>query len=181
MENYEEVLKYWFEELEPMQHFIQDDKVDEEINKRFGNLHEAASNGELYYWRNTIRGRLAEIIILDQFSRNLYRGEARAFAQDRMALALAQECIAHHNLSNLSIEERSFLYMPFMHSESLKIHEIAVELFSSESELSESLKHEIEHKETIEAFGRYPYRNKALGRKNTPAEVEYLKKNNYPL
>lgn len=181
MEKYEEILKYWFEELEPMQHFIQDDKVDEEIYKRFGKLHEAAAKGELYTWRNSLRGRLAEIIILDQFSRNLYRGKAKAFMQDNMALALAQECVAHHDLSELSTEERSFLYMPFMHSESLKIHEVAIELFNSEPGLAESLKHEIEHKETIETFGRYPYRNKALGRKNTPAEIEYLEKNNYPL
>lgn len=179
MQTPDDVLTFWFEELTPEEHFNGGTEIDEEIRERFGKLHTKAAAGELYDWRETLYGRLAEIIILDQFSRNLYRGEAKAFAQDKMALALAQECLRNCDLSTLESSERAFLYMPFMHSESLVIHEIAMKLFSSEPDLKENLKYEISHKETLEEFGRYPYRNKALGRKNTPAEEDYLKETGY--
>ena len=105
----QEVLQFWFKELEPKDWFIKSDALDEEINRRFSKIHQAAIAGELSHWRNTIQGRLAEIIVLDQFSRNLYRNDARAFLYDGMALVLAQEALPYSE--ELTVIERSFLYM----------------------------------------------------------------------
>ncbi len=173
--NAETVLKFWFEELTQKQWFSKDAKVDEMIRTRFGELHAQASRAELFSWRETIVGRLAEVIVLDQFSRNLFRDDARAFAQDPLALALSQEAIRTGlHLSKLSQPQRIFLYMPFMHSESLAIHDIAVGLFS-EKGLEFNLDFEHRHRDILKKFGRYPHRNKALGRVSTPEEIEFLK------
>ncbi len=121
----------------------------------------------------TALGRLSEIILLDQFSRNIYRDKPAAFAQDALALALAQEAIAAGIASELTVDQRSFLYMPFMHSESELIHQQAVKLFS-EPGLEASLEFEIRHKKIIDRFGRYPHRNEILGRTSTVEEQQFL-------
>lgn len=172
-EQIEEVLRFWFEELSPKDWFTKNMELDKAIKKRFGDLHREASACELYQWRESARGRLAEIILLDQFSRNIYRGSAQAFARDPLALALAQEAVAQGADKSLASEEKSFLYMPYMHSESLKIHAIAVELFKAEG-LENNLKHEYRHREIIQRFGRYPHRNELLGRESTPEEQAFL-------
>jgi len=119
-------------------------------------------------------GRLAEIIVVDQFSRNIYRGTPKAFQWDPMALCLAQEAIRVKADSELSNAKRAFIYLPYMHSESLKIHQQAVELYSAPG-LELNLEFEMKHKVIIEKFGRYPHRNDILGRPSTPEEVEFLK------
>lgn len=174
---YKEVLNFWFNESDSSLWFAKDDKFDQEIRKRFGQLHSKAIKGELWEWRQSIHGRLAEIIILDQFSRNLFRNQAEAFAYDRMSLVLAQEALKDEELESLSINEKAFLFMPFMHSESLEIQKISLELFNEEG-LEENYKFAVAHKEIIEKFGRYPHRNEALNRKSTKEEKEYLKINN---
>jgi len=133
----------------------------------------AASQAELWSWRSNAEGRLAEIIVLDQFSRNLYRDSPRAFAQDALALALAQEAISLKLDQQLSPEQRSFLYMPFMHSESQIIHEFALKLFQRLGN-PENLDFEKKHKIIIERFGRYPHRNQILGRQSSAEELEFL-------
>jgi len=168
------ILKFWFEDIDQSKWWIKDADFDNLIIERFSGIHSAARQGELYEWRTSPKGRLAEIIILDQFSRNMFRDSALAFACDPMALALAQEAISADAHKNLSATECSFLYLPFMHSESLKIHELAVKLYSGNG-LKDSLEFELKHKAIIERFGRYPHRNKALGRVSTPAEIEFLK------
>ena len=168
------VLKFWFEETKPEQRFKKDSQFDQTIKDRFGKLLERAARSELYKWRDDIEGRLAEVIVLDQFSRNIHRDSPLAFAQDPLALAMAQEAIRLPEHKNLPPEKKAFLYMPFMHSESLPIHERAMELFS-EPGLGFNLKYEIMHKEIIEKFGRYPHRNQVLGRTSTPEEIEFLK------
>lgn len=169
------VLSFWFEELKPPQWFQKNLQLDEQIRDRFQDLHAKASRCELFSWRDTTAGRLAEVIVLDQFSRNMFRNDPRAFAQDPLALALAQEAIrTGRHLSELSQQQRAFLYMPFMHSESLPMHEIAVGLFS-EKGMEYNLDFEIRHKAIIERFGRYPHRNEILGRPSTAEEVEFLK------
>ncbi len=173
-EQKEQVLSFWFEELTPKDWFAKSSALDKTIEKRFGDLHSQASACELYLWRDSARGRLAEIILLDQFSRNIFRDKARAYAQDPLALALAQEAVAQGADQNLATEEKSFLYMPFMHSESLKIHDKAIELFKADG-LEKNLKFEYKHREIIERFGRYPHRNEVLGRKSTQEELEFLK------
>lgn len=169
----EDVLGFWFEAVTPEQRFARDEGVDAAIAARFGWLHRAAAGCELFAWRGTAEGRLAEIIVLDQFSRNLFRGAAMAFAQDGLALGLAQEAVAAGADAALSAEQRAFLYMPFMHSESLVIHHEAMRLFAGEG-LAIEREYERRHRAVIERFGRYPHRNAALGRESTAAEVAFL-------
>jgi uncharacterized protein (DUF924 family) len=130
-------------------------------------------HAELFEWRSSPAGRLAEIIVLDQFSRNLFRDDARAFAADPLALALAQEAVAAGADLALTKVERSFLYMPYMHSESRAIHVVAERLFR---EKAPEYNHEFElrHKAIIDRFGRYPHRNATLGRESTPEELAFL-------
>jgi uncharacterized protein (DUF924 family) len=167
------VLDFWFKELTPKQWFVKDEDLDLIITKKFLSLHTQASQCELNHWRETIEGRLAEIIVLDQFSRNIYRDTPQAFAQDNLALALAQEAIASGEDNSLSDQQKAFLYMPFMHSESLAIHEQAVELFNKPG-LENNLDFELKHKVIIEQFGRYPHRNNILGRASTKQELVFL-------
>lgn len=167
----EEVLQFWFEELEPADWFRKSPALDEEIRQRFGKTYQAAVRGELAEWRQTARGRLAEIIVLDQFSRNLFREDARAFAADGMALVLAQEALPVSQ--ELTSVERSFLYMPFMHSESIVIHQQAMHLFA-EPGLEKRAQYEAQHLAIIERFGRFPHRNQLLGRESTEEELLFL-------
>ena len=139
-------------------------------------LRAAAIKGELWPWRATATGRLAEIILLDQFSRNIHRNDKDAFSADSMALVLAQEAVSVEADKVLTPQQRAFLYMPFMHSESLAIHDVALELFSQEG-LEREFTFEKRHQQIIEMFGRYPHRNRILGRESTPEEVAFLKKN----
>lgn len=168
-----EVLQFWFEEIQPAQHWKKDPDFDQLITTRFSNIHASANHGELYEWRKSAQGRLAEIIVLDQFSRNMFRGKPESFASDVLALVMAQEAIAIGADNELTPAERAFLYMPFMHSESLIIHELAVPLFEKTS----NLEFELKHKSIIEQFGRYPHRNDILGRVSTEAEIEFMKTN----
>lgn len=168
------VHNFWFKELVPEQWFIKSSHFDQTLRDRFGEIHAAAARGELSHWRNTMPGRLAEIIVLDQFSRNMFRDSAKAFAQDALALDLAKAAVATGHDRDLTIPERAFLYMPFMHSENLKDHEQAVELFSQPG-LDTQLAFELRHKTIIERFGRYPHRNNFLGRATTAEEIEFLK------
>lgn len=170
----QEVIKFWFEDIEPKFWFKKDNSFDELLRKRFFETQRAAARAELYQWRETAEGRLAEVIVLDQFSRNLYRQSAEAFASDALALALSQEAIASQSDRELTPEQRTFLYMPFMHSESLVIHDIAVQLFT-ELGREQNLEYEYKHKAIIERFGRYPHRNEVLGRSSTDEELAFLK------
>jgi uncharacterized protein (DUF924 family) len=169
-----DILNFWFEEIPQKSWWIKDDALDQAIKERFAELHYRAANGELYRWREQPLGRLAEIIILDQFSRNLYRGQPESFASDSMALVLAQEAIDLGIDKQFSVEQKIFVYLPYMHSESLLIHEQAVKLFDQPG-LEDNLNFEWKHKVIIERFGRYPHRNEVLGRESTPEELEFLK------
>ncbi len=168
---------FWFIENGPDQWWQHDPAFDSQIIERFSEQHQQAVQCELSHWRTSPKGRLVEIIILDQFSRNMYRNYARAYAYDPIALALAQEAISIGIDKLLTTVERSFIYMPFMHSESLKIHEMAVQLFEQNHNQSQ-LEFELQHKRIIEQFGRYPHRNEALSRSSTPEETEFLKQPN---
>lgn len=173
----EQVLKFWFEELTPQQWFVKSDEIDSLIKVRFTALLKSASKSELYEWRESAEGRLAEIIVLDQFSRNIYRGQPKSFSHDPLALVLAQEAISIGADKSLTDQQKSFLYMPFMHSESAIIHQQAVKLFSQPG-LENNLDFEMKHKVIIDKFGRYPHRNKILGRESTPEEIGFLKQPN---
>lgn len=167
------LLHFWFEETDPALWWKHDAAFDALLQQRFATVHAAACRCELDHWRSTPAGRLAEIIVLDQFSRNIHRDTARAFANDGLALALAQEAIAAHAQYRLSAIRKSFLYLPFMHSESPLMHERAVQLYA-EAGLESNLEFEYQHKRIIDRFGRYPHRNAILGRTSTPEEVAFL-------
>lgn len=172
--NYQQIIDFWFAEISPKQWWVEDAELDHRISAQFGDVHAQAVQCELYAWRREPLGRLAEIIVLDQFSRNIYRGTARAFAADPQALTLAQEAVAAQAAATLESQHRAFLYMPYMHSESRQIHEIAVQLFSEDG-LRVNLDFELKHKVIIDRFGRYPHRNKMLGRNSTNEEIDFLK------
>jgi uncharacterized protein (DUF924 family) len=167
------ILHFWFTEISPKQHFAKDAALDEAIRTRFGATLEAAARCELFAWRATPEGRLAEVLVLDQFSRNVYRDTARAFAQDALALVLAQELVASGQDRSLPLAQRSFAYMPYMHSESALVHSQAVAVFSQPG-MEDPLRFEMRHKEIIDRFGRYPHRNAILGRTSTPEELDFL-------
>jgi uncharacterized protein (DUF924 family) len=168
-----DILAFWFDEISDKQHFVKDPALDAEISTRFGSLLDAAGRCELFAWRATPRGRLAEILVLDQFSRNVHRDAPRAFAQDALALLLAQELVAGGHDRELTPAERTFAHMPYMHSESLVIHGAGLPLFASlgsEDVLSFALRHQA----IIQRFDRYPHRNAILGRSSTPEEEAFL-------
>ena len=170
----EQILTFWFTETSPRQWWKVDPAFDATVRDRFGVLHQAANFGELWDWRATPRGRLAEIIVLDQFSRNMYRDKAKAFASDAMALALAQEAVAGKHDMELKPQERGFLYMPYQHSESRKVHMEAAKLFAALG-IEDQHDFELRHKAIIDRFGRYPHRNAILGRESSAEELEFLK------
>ena len=169
----DEILEFWLKEIDLDQWRTFDPSFDALLKKRFLALLQQASSGELFAWRGEHRGRLAEIIVLDQFSRNIHRGTPMAFAQDPMALVLSQEAISAGELSKLNAEECCFLLMPYMHSESRIIHAQAEALFKRYA--PSRYEPELRHKAVIDRFGRYPHRNQILGRVSTQEEIEFLK------
>lgn len=171
---WEEALRFWFEESAPKQWFTKDEAFDAQLRERFADAYEAVVRGEWEQYRSDPKARLAEILVLDQFARNMFRGSAKAFAADTIALRLAEEAVALGMDTGLTPQERHFLYMPFMHSESAAAHEKAMRLFEVLGN-QEALNYEIEHKAIIDRFGRYPHRNAILGRASTPEEIEFVR------
>ena len=188
------VLAFWFEKDNEPYWFIADDNFDKQIDDKFSKIWQAAIQGECPHWRRSeqqttsaiddkdnliinLAGRLAEIIVLDQFSRNLCRGQADAFDQDKMALVLAQEAIVQPDFDTLPRPWRKFMIMPFMHSESAVIHEKYLPLFKQLNDPL-TLDFAYQHQAIIEKFGRYPHRNAALHRESTAAETAFLQQPN---
>lgn len=169
----QDILHFWFNELTPRQHFAKDPALDAAMRERFGGILVSAAQCELFEWRTSPQGRVAEIILLDQFSRNIFRDTPRAFAQDALALALAQELVASGQDLGLPLEQRRFAYMSYMHSESALVHTQAVRLFSQPG-LEDNLDFELRHKAIIDRFGRYPHRNALLGRTSSAEELAFL-------
>lgn len=170
-----DVCRFWFDEVEKTNWFKQSDEFDAELNDRFGELLEQAKRGELDHWCDCAEGYLGLIVVLDQFSRNIHRDSPEAFAADEKALALANELIEKELDKELTLEQRSFAYLPFRHAEDLimqhiglkKTREINAEGYGSD-------KYAVGHLSIIERFGRFPHRNAILGRENTSDEETYL-------
>lgn len=173
MKSAADVLKFWFEDHGPDDWFAGKPEFDAEIADQFAETRAAAAHGDAWDWRTTPEGRLAEIIVLDQFSRQLFRDRPEAFASDAMALALAQEAIGggHHNF--LPLPQRGFFLMPFMHSESAQMQRESLRLHAALGDPNQ-LKFAQGHAGTIERFGRFPMRNAAVGRISTPEELAYI-------
>ena len=174
------VLDFWFGPkpgAARAEWFRKDPAFDEEIRRRFGELHAAAARRDLEAWRLSPEPLLALVIVLDQFSRNLYRGDARAFAQDAHALECAKQAVARKDDLGLLPVQRQFLYLPYEHSESLADQEACVELMRSLDAFEQTRgvsDWAVRHRDVIQRFGRFPHRNAALGRPSTPEETEFL-------
>lgn len=171
-----EVIDFWFKDGHEEYWFTQNDDFDAEIRAKFYDTWEAGRQGLLFEWRETFEGLLAEIIVLDQFSRNLQRGSQLSYSQDGMALVLAQYAIKHPDFKKQAVNQKSFAMLPFMHSESKEIHKITEKLYM---ELGSEVhtKSMRDHKRIIDAFGRYPYRNEVMGRESTPEELDFINGN----
>jgi uncharacterized protein (DUF924 family) len=172
--NYHEVIKYWFEDIDQAYWFKKSETFDKELESKFSKLYLEVFKGEHSKWRRSPEGSLAEIIVLDQFSRNIFRDKPEAFQSDSMALTLSQVMIDKGFDVQLDKVKRGFVYLPFMHSESVKIHLEAIEIFKKLNN-ENMLQYEYKHYEIIKQFGRYPHRNITLGRKSTIEEIEFLK------
>lgn len=174
MVQWRDVISFWFDELKPEDWFKKNPELDQTIKDKFLSVHQEAVLGELEHWRASPLGRLAEVIVLDQFSRNIYRDQPESFQSDTLALVLAQEAIRQKADQNIERKKQTFFYMPFMHSESMVIHRQALMLFDQPG-FEYNLEFEKKHMAIIERFGRYPHRNEILGRKSTAEEIEFLK------
>ncbi len=166
------VIAYW-RALGTDRWFKSDDTVDAEIRARFMPLYEAAAAGKLAAWEDTAEGVFALLLALDQFPRNMFRGEARAFATDPLARAVAGRAIARGFDTSFANPERRFFYLPFMHSETLSDQERCAELCRHADD-SEGVRYAEHHADIIRRFGRFPHRNAALGRATTPEERAFL-------
>jgi len=173
MRSAEDVLHFWFVQHGPDDWFAGKPEFDAEIAKAFSQTHAHVAKSEGWEWRATPKGRLAEIIVLDQFSRQLFRSQPEAFAQDRMALVLAQEMVGQGLDMRFEQPQRGFIYLPFMHAESAAIQSASVRLYEALGD-EDQLSFAVEHRKVIERFGRFPFRNKALGRVSTEEEREYM-------
>jgi uncharacterized protein (DUF924 family) len=174
-----DVLKFWFEDIEHVRWFRKDPKFDRELEQRFGGLLKLASNNELDHWCDTPHGTLALIVVLDQFSRNIYRDSPRAFEADPKALQLTVDGIRKGVDEILSLEQRSFFYLPLRHAENLEMQELGL---TKTRELNDAGygtdKYALNHLVLVERFGRFPHRNNVLGRPNTEEEESYLREGN---
>jgi len=171
--NYSDIIQFWYAEITPRSWFVKDLAFDTMLKRRFSDIHQKAAAGELAHWRQKPLGKLAEIIVLDQFSRNLFRDLPKAFAHDAHALVLAQSAIEQGADLALLPKQKSFMYMPLMHSESAAIHKQAAVLFQQPG-LEDNYEFELKHQIIIKRFGRYPHRNSLLNRPSTPEELGFL-------
>jgi len=167
-----DVYRFWFQDLQPEAWFRSDPTVDATIRERFSDLHRSLIVNPIS--AATPKAAVASVIVLDQFSRNMFRGTPAAYASDPLALRLSQAAIAAEFDRRLCARERQFLYMPFQHSEDRAAQRRSIELFADLG-MPEQLDFAEEHRAIIERFGRFPHRNAILGRPSTPDEVEFLK------
>ena len=167
-----EVLRFWFDE-HPKDWLVKNPAFDTKIRSRFLPIHETAAAGRLAHWADEARSCLALVIVLDQFPRNMFRGEARAFATDALARAAARVILQRGWDRQMTQAEQLFAYLPFEHSEALEDQDLACDLLKDFD--PEQVRYAVRHREIIERFGRFPHRNGVLGRESTAAEIEFLK------
>ncbi|HZR61887.1 MAG TPA: DUF924 family protein [Xanthobacteraceae bacterium] len=167
-----EIVSFW-REAGHDKWFAQDDDFDQAIRSRFLPAHEAVANGELADWQDSAEGALALVLLFDQFPRNMFRGTARAFATDPLARAVADRALARGFDQATEPALRQFFYLPFMHSEAPIDHDRSMRLYEALGN-AEQLRYAIEHRAVIQTFGRFPHRNRALGRETTAAEQAFL-------
>ena len=170
-----EVLHFWFDEVQPQQWFQKNETFDAAIRQRFMVTYDMAADGLCDAWRDDPAGCVALCVVLDQFPRNMFRGQAKAFATDGAALLTAKHAVARGFDLLVPAERRRFLYLPYEHSESLSDQKRSVELFGRmKDEDPMGYDYAVRHRDVIEKFGRFPHRNSILGRPSTPEEEAYL-------
>ena len=172
-----EIINFWYSDKIKQQWFASTSELDEEIRKKYENLWLIAMNGELDEWQSSPEGCLALIILLDQFPLNMFRGEAKSFISESKSIAVALTAINCGFDKKINRDKLSFLFMPFMHSEKSEDQELSVKLYK-EHNLTNNLKFAEHHRDIIKRFGRFPHRNKILGRDSTSLEIEYLNSKN---
>ncbi len=177
----QEVNAFWINEVGPGGWYLQDERLDQEIRDRFLATWEEAAEGGLGEWKTTPEGLLAYLILLDQFPRNMFRQDARAFATDRRARACAKKGIDRGWDLRVPEPQRQFYYLPLMHSECLTDQDRCVRLMLTNMPETgaDNLRHARAHREVIRRFGRFPYRNAVLSRRDTNAEKAFLEKGGY--
>ena len=177
----EKVLSFWLDETDPKQWYNSPKSLDKAILQEFYPTWVSIMDGKFGMWLTYPSGSLAYILVLDQFTRNMFRGTSKAFSSDLVALAAAKQAIKHK--FDLAIDEpgRQFFYLPLMHSESLQDQERCIRLMHERMPLEgmNNLLHARAHREVIRKFGRFPTRNEALSRKNTAHEADYMKNGGY--
>lgn len=169
------ILDFWFSERVEPRWYDPDPELDREIVEKFGDLYNYAYEGELADWMTRAESALALVILLDQFPRNMFRGSPRAFASDEQARAMSRVALDNTFDQQRSFKERAFFYLPLMHSEDLLDQTECVQLFRRLKVDEEGLRAAIHHCEIIARFGRFPHRNRVLGRENSEEEQEFLK------
>ncbi len=170
-----DILDFWFNETKPQQWFQVSEEFDQAIVERFKEPYEMAARGEFDEWQKSADGALALCILLDQMPRNMFRGTPKAFETDKKALIISKYAISKGLDQVLSPQKRRFIYLPFEHSENLNDQRRSVELFEKmKDEDKLGYDYALRHLDVIEKYGRFPHRNKILGRQNTPEEEEYL-------
>lgn len=179
MDDPESVLDFWLGELDPEDWYSGEPELDEEIRERFGDLWQAAHDGGLDHWVDGAAGTLAYLIVTDQFPRNLFRGQDKAFSTDPKARAAARRALEEGWDMAVPVPERQFMYLPFEHSEDIADQDLSVTLFGDRIEDPESLLHARAHQSIIARFGRFPFRNAALGRSMTPEEAQFTEQGAY--
>lgn len=171
--NPQEIHNFWFSDRSKPLWFKKSNEFDREIKRHFLDTYYRAAAGELNHWRDDPTNALALIIVLDQFPRNMFRNQPRAFATDEQAVAVTKYGLERNYQQNLSVEEQAFLFMPLMHGENQEDQQLCVELFK-ELGKEDNLKFAIKHQKIIDRFGRFPHRNQILGRESTLEEKEFL-------
>lgn len=174
-----DVFDFWVEEVGPDGWYGADAERDATIRDRFELLWERGRAGLLDAWRCKPRSCLALILLLDQFPRNMFREDARAFSSDPVAVGTAKIAVAHGHDLHIDPPQRQFFYLPFMHSESRSEQERSVRLALLRLGRGETLRHAVAHREIIRRYGRFPHRNAVLGRESSPAEIAFLEQGGY--
>lgn len=179
----DDVLNFWLDEVGESRWYAQDDALDAEITKRFKSAWEGACDGRFSLWLTYPNGALAYIILTDQFPRNMFRGQGKAFASDRASLAAAKAAVDRGWDMRIDEPARQFFYLPMMHSENLCDQERCVRLMFQRMPVAGqgNLLHARAHREVIRLFGRFPYRNEALSRATTVSEADYVSSGGYGL
>ncbi len=175
----EEILGFWFDEVGPAGWYAVDEGLDATIRERFLGLWEVAGRGGLAGWRTDPCGVLALLVVIDQFPRNMFRGDPRSFATDAMARAVAKDAIARGRDAGFADDQRQVFRLPLMHSEFVADQEQGVRRCLIDGASPDYLLHARAHREVIRRFGRFPFRNAALGRRTTAAEAEWLEAGAY--